>query len=268
MARSTKPVAFILPRRSAKRQALSSRVLTPDGWSTIGKIRIGDFVIGSDGKPTMVTGLSETTEMPLYRLTTRTGRSTLCDAEHLWTVDGKAKDYRRKTLTTKQISKNLYVLKAPHVYEGRIYKEYTHFIPYVNPICFKRKKLPLDPYLLGILLGDGCLVYNTPRFTCDVDDWNHYYRHIFKYDCSEPKQKKDSNAYSVNIRRIYKQIQKLDLFGTRSNTKFIPKKYLFASIEQRVSLLQGMMDTDGTICSGTLSYSTISKTMLSLITRA
>ena len=73
-------------RGSAKRLSLDAKILTPFGWVENKDLNVGDHIVGSDGKPTMILNISDTVRRPLYRLTTRDGRSVLCDSEHLWKV--------------------------------------------------------------------------------------------------------------------------------------------------------------------------------------
>lgn len=85
-----------------KAQPLDSKILTPDGWKLMGEMKVGDYVIGRDGKPYMVSGVFPQGIRPIYKVTFVNGAYCECDIEHLWTVYKKYKN-KPKTYTLKQI---------------------------------------------------------------------------------------------------------------------------------------------------------------------
>jgi len=134
-------------------------VLTPSGFRAIGSLNIGDLVIGSNGSPTTVVGLYPQGRKPVYRVGTQDGASTLCCAEHLWAVS-TAEDRSRG--------------KPPRILEtrdmiGRLRAAHRHRfeLPLVSqPVDLAARSVPMDPYALGLLLGDGCITDQTmPAFT-------------------------------------------------------------------------------------------------------
>ena len=259
---NNKFIEIIAFRGSAKRQPLDAKILTPDGFRLMGELSVGDEVIGSDGKSTGISYISEIVKRPVYIVETTDGRKTQCDIEHLWTVR-KMSNVREKYITIDTqglIDAGLYYERIDKR-DGKRYKEYKFAIDTVKPVELRKKVLQLDPYLLGLLLGDGSLDKKTgfARLYFHKDDGNHYRRYLSEFDLSETKYKKgNGNAGRFSIRGISNIIKGLGLNVT-CHDKFIPDDYLYGSIEQRKALLEGLMDTDGTLNSGTPSFCTVSE---------
>ena len=143
------------------RSRVFTNVLTPDGWRPIGDLQVGDLVIGSNGEPTPVLGVYPQGEKDIYRVTAQDGSWTLCCGEHLWTVrtlDDKRRDKPWRVLETKDMIGNL---RAAH---ARRYE-----LPLLTaPVEFPEREVRMDPYALGLLLGDGCLTGSTtPSFATE-----------------------------------------------------------------------------------------------------
>ena len=147
------PLAFMRGRA----QPLDSQVLTPFGWRDMGSLEVGDAVIGSNGKPTQVLGIYPQGKKEVFRLTMTDDSSTMACAEHLWQVQTPS-DKRRGKNRIVQTNEMLSSLKTAH--------QYRYEIPLLSPVEFPKQEIPLDPYALGLLLGDGCLTGSTtPCFT-------------------------------------------------------------------------------------------------------
>lgn len=267
-------VEYMLPRSGTlladqmglgKMEFVDNKLFTPYGRKRIGDIEIGDEVIGSDGKSYKVTNVFPQGEKDLYRVTFNDGCSVLVGLEHLWTVftrnvnTSRKIDQRDRTivLTTEQLlDKNLKLkIKGIDWNEKRPYEFSTYYIekngnlkwqiPVVKPIEFKNNEvLPIEPYLLGLILGDGYIRGNGVCFTIHKDDFCEIFKN---YDVSEKK----INPLRPNVRfctidnGITKELKALGLFGKKADTKFIPDCYKYASVQDRISILQGLMDTDG-----------------------
>ena len=252
-------------RGSAKRLAIDAKILTPSGWVENGSLSVGDYVIGSNGKPTKILHMSEIVKRPLYRLTTRDGRSVLCDSEHLWKVrriSGGAGFYKNKdiVMTTQELLDFPY--KGPRIdnRNGEYIDECYYAIDNPAPTEFGEKHFDIAPYDMGVILGDGNISKNTGfvRIHSSSFDVDETYANIEWNNKGEII--KDDNRARFSLRGIGPLINKLGLLSNVYG-KHIPQEYLHGSIEQRTNLLQGLMDTDGTCSDGRrgATYVTVSK---------
>jgi phosphate starvation-inducible PhoH-like protein len=236
------PLAYMRGRA----QPVDTAVLTPWGFQPIGDLRVGDLVVGSDGRPTLVLGVYPQGRKQVYRVTTQDGASTLACAEHLWFVrtrDDFAHGKPGRVLQTKDM--------IGRVRRGHIRR---YELPIADPVEFDPQPLPLDPYALGLLLGDGCITLSaTPAFsTMDrelalaleqaLPDIELVSRRTGDYVLRHVNGGRGglrvSNPVTVALRE-------LDLGGTDSKTKFIPPQYLLNTVSARIALLQGLLDSDG-----------------------
>lgn len=226
-------------RRYGKSLSTASDVLTPSGWTTVGELEVGDYVVGSDGKPTLVEGVFPQGELASFRVYFNDKSWVDCSEDHLWTVRSRNPAERPwKTLTLREImDRGLAVEKG----KGRKFR-----IPGVKPIEFEEKDLPINPYLLGAILGDGGISQGSIILSsADQEILNQARTHLEPE--GELNKIKNSN-YDYRFKKTPKLRQALvdlELKGKRSYEKHIPKKYMYASIKQREELLQGLMDTDG-----------------------
>lgn len=269
-------VICVGPAGTGKAQPLTSKILTPNGWTTMGEIQIGDDVISRDGKPTKVTGVFPQGVRPIYRVSFNDGSSTDCDGEHLWyTETYNDRNHRKRDSNGKRYSSprkgsvktTLEIKESLLTNSGRK----NHSIPMVEPIEFKKENLLIDPYVMGCLLGDGSFTKNKVILTNINEELiNLVEDRLPKETLIEKIPSHDidycikSEKSGVGQNKVLNEIRFLGLDGKKSNSKFIPVKYLFSDINDRISLLQGLMDTDGTIDkrSGSLSYTTVSKKLM------
>ncbi|MGW3101487.1 PhoH family protein [Streptomyces sp. NPDC001100] len=224
-----------------------TNVLTPDGWRAIGDLQVGDLVIGSNGEPTPVLGVYPQGEKDVYRVTAQDGAWTLCCGEHLWTVrtaSDKRRDKPWRVLETQEMIGNL---RAAH---ARRYE-----LPMLTaPVQFPEREVPMDPYALGLLLGDGCLTGSTtPSFATEDPELAEAlegalpgvalrHRGGPDYVLNRIKSPGDVITLENPVTRV---LRELDLLRTRSNTKFVPDDYLYNTAEVRLAVLQGLLDSDG-----------------------
>ncbi len=137
------PLAYMRGRA----QPVFTKVLTPNGFRPIGELQVGDFVIGSDGHPTQVLGVYPQGFKEIYRVHTQDGSSTLASGDHLWSVYTRADRRRGKPARVLQTKEMIGNLRAAH------YHRYE--LPLLSaPVKFESRPVPLDPYALGLLLGD------------------------------------------------------------------------------------------------------------------
>jgi len=227
-----------------KAQPIDANVLTPSGWTEIGKLAVGDCVIGSDGKPTKICGIFPQGRKDIYKVTMSDDSSAECCEDHLWTV--RTGNTRRsggwKVFSLKHIVAA--GLLRCHRLTGRRWS-----IPMVEPVQFTEKHLPVDPYLLGVLLGGGSLPGTIAVSNGDPKLFD-LVRSRLPADCRFGTRKKDGITISVigraGVRNsLQRGIIELGLMKKNWYTKFIPSIYLLASVSQRIELLRGLMDTDG-----------------------
>lgn len=224
---------------------LSTPLLTPKGFVELGNLNVGDYVIGSNGKPTKITKIYERGTIPTYKVKFSDGAEILCDGEHLFNVTNT----KRKGKTfTKQVNE----LKEDLTYsDGRS----KWFIPLVEPVEFESNEVPIDPYVLGVLIGDGKMtVGHNPIITNPEQDIINKIKE--KYTLSKHR----TIHYTLLDNPFWqKTLKELNLLGTRSYERFIPKEYMYNSIEVRLEILRGLFDTDGYIDTennSTIYYST------------
>ena len=254
-------LSISMPPGTQKAQPLYSKVLTPEGFVRMGDIRVGTKVISGTGNVCNVTGVYPQGVKPIYELTFDDGSKCRCSDEHLWTVQTRD-DRRRKnqdgsekyrTITLNQMLKNFKVENG---------KRSNYSIDYVPKIEFGQKAYELHPYVLGVLLGDGSLSSGNLDVTTKdsevLDNLRLFLPEGFslnqKSDIVYRIVEKHKKRYST-LRAILK---KYGLDNKKSGEKFIPPDYLVGSYEQRLWLLRGLMDTDGSATESYCSYATIS----------
>ena len=248
-----------------KAQPLDAKVLTPNGWRTMGSLRVGDRVIGADGKPCAVLGVFEQGERDIYRVTMDDGGATECCDEHLWHTRTRA-DRRGKmpggVRSTAEMRATLLRCASGGL---------NHSVRFVKPAEFESLgPLPLAPYLLGLLLGDGSGRSECVRFDNPEADIQARFRELLPVGdavtaCHDGLHHRVRRAQRSGEPSTTKAAMRaLGLDGLLSWQKFIPEVYLRASVDDRVALLRGLCDTDGHVVdSGTMvEYSTTSPQLL------
>ena len=226
-----------------KAQPLDAKILTPTGWKLMGEMQVGDWVINSQGGTSCVTGVFPQGEKQIFRVTFSDGSHTECCDDHLWSVNTAVRNRRgniRQVLPLSTIRERLRDAAG----------NCRHFVPIVKPIEFAEAALPLHPYLLGALLGDGGLAHRVIFSTADSEMVERVNR-LLPPDVQ--MRRKDENSYDWRIVRTAKSgpnsvqaiLRDLGLAGHRSEGKFIPGVYKFSAVGSRICLLQGLLDTDG-----------------------
>ena len=238
------PLAYMRGRS----QPVETPVLTPDGFRPIGSLAVGDLVTGSDGKPTPVIGVYPQGEKDIYRVTAQDGASTLCSGDHLWAVatrDDRRRGKPLRVLTTREMIGGL---RASHYhrYELPLHSE---------PVRFPYREVPMDPYALGLLLGDGCLTgKTTPSFATGDPELAWELKRLLPGTRGPARRRTRLPARPGHLawgchRPVENPVtgvaRLLGLDGTGSATKFVPGQYLYNSAAVRLAVLQGLLDTDG-----------------------
>ena len=310
-----------------KAQPYGSKIYTPSGITQIEKLNIGDYVLGIKGK-TKVVGVYDRGKLPVYKITFNDNTYTLCSNDHLWTIYKKMNDNKSFTVDTNYLLKN--------------YKTGA-YIPMIQNADFDEQYTPIDPYILGVLLGNGsfsggyvgfsvnkqdytikqnidnmldsnyicvkhfcksknCNEYRiinknknfiTSKYIYYIDDmqvgncvdlFNYLtVKNYIKWSLTTFKSRlsdyfghrytKIGNLRNLNIKRIelnnrksnmYKsKLLDMGLYGCKSEDKYIPDIYKYNTYDKRLRLLQGLLDTDGSVTKdGVVSYSSVSYKLL------
>lgn len=229
-----------------KAQPLEARIKTTTGWTRMGDLRLGDELASIDGQPSRVTGLYPQGEKEIYRLTFSDGRSAEACAEHLWQVHYRGWE-RPRVLTTAAII----VMLERKRYQGRLW---------VDPCSGHfghSQTLPVDPWVLGALLGDGNLKGGSPRFSTAsetmLEELSDRLGETFElraaggYDWRvvQVGGAHRTGVQGVNPNPLKQALAGLGLWEVGSPDKFIPDLYLTAHRQARLDLLRGLLDTDG-----------------------
>jgi phosphate starvation-inducible protein PhoH and related proteins len=234
------PLAYMRGRA----QPYDAKVLTPTGYRPIGSLQVGDLVVGRNGLPTPVLGVYPQGVRDVYRVTTQDGASTVCCGEHLWTVrtPEDKRDGMHRTVETREMIGQL-----------RRGQARRFELPMAEPVEFEPRDIPLDPYALGLLLGDGCMTTaTTPSFTTADPELAEALeaaldgielRHKDRYDYV--LRHVDGGRGLRVANPVTAVLRDLGLAGTKSATKFVPSVYLENSAWIRLRVLQGLLDTDG-----------------------
>ncbi len=299
-------------------QPLDAKVLTPLGWSTMGEVSVGDLVIGRDGKSYKVENTYDMGIKDVYEISTTNGGKTKACGDHVWATKTHNELKHNKDF---QIRTTLDIKNSLINYNSG--DKYNHTLPMCGVVNYDViTELPIKPYTVGVLLGDGSFSNSISfssidgeiidRVKNEVEEFGMFltkygisytisekhafnkparpviFKNVITGDIKTYKSTGDASSatgihrstvhtrciansvvdnveYSFGEKkrwknRIKNSVYELGLEGTKAATKFIPDIYKYSSIENRVALLQGLMDTDGTIkeTTGEQSYTTIS----------
>lgn len=262
---------YVIAARPGVGKALSldTKIPTPTGWTTMANINIGDYVLGMDGKPTKVLFATEIMKnRTCYKVIFSDGTEVIADAEHLWLTETRAsrraaippkgfvrkiggpgndqrwKNEKASVKTTDEILKSLRTGS-----DNRL----NHSVPVTEPIDLPKADLPIDPYILGYWLGDGdrhdAMISvspdDMPNLVEKLEEAGYYY--TSRIDKRNLGRVRFSGAL-ISKGRSYQEsggvemLRKANLFYN----KHIPQIYMRASKKQRLELLKGLMDSDGT----------------------
>lgn len=223
-----------IPKKNGKQLALDTPIPTPDGWKTMGTIAIGDCVFDERGKPCHVVAKSliDDTEQA-YELVFRDGGRIVAGERHLWDVEYIHGKTRPKRWTTGEIYRRTRKYRETFSDNRSIIR-----IPVNAPLHLPEADLPVDPYLYGYWLGNGCAT--KPEITvrdCDVDDLISFIPYLL--------HNRYPQACGGSEILVYKELKKILVPHFRE--KVIRPEYLRSSEHQRWELLQGLMDSDGCV---------------------
>ena len=229
-----------------KAQPLDARVRTVTGWKRMGDLRLGDELASVDGRRSLVSGIFPQGVKQAYRVTFSDGRSTECTGEHLWRVHSRGWPEAR-TLSTDRVATLLRTTRYQHrLWIDAPSGEFGH-----------AETLPIDPWLLGALLGDGKLSGSSLVFsTAEQEMLDRLMERAtgafalraaggYDWRIVQAAGAHRKGVVGPTPNGLMEALRGLGLWGIRSEAKFVPDTYLDASREARLEVLRGLMDTDG-----------------------
>ncbi|MGH8865640.1 MAG: DnaB-like helicase C-terminal domain-containing protein, partial [Burkholderiales bacterium] len=252
-----------------KAQPLDAKIRTLSGWKPMGDLEVGDAVASVDGQASMVTGIFPQGIKQTYAVTFSDGRSTECCGEHLWRV--MYRDWPEpRVISTDQLREMLAKVR----YQGRLW------IDTVSGDFGSVEPLPIDPWILGGLLGDGCLTgTGSVRFSTASEqtlqtlqtmrerlpeDMETVHAGDYDYRLVQVHRGRVKGVQGLVANPLRVALETLGLSGLPSDQKFIPEMYLNANKQVRLDLLRGLIDTDGWVEKwGSIRLSTASKRLAS-----
>lgn len=246
-------------RRKGYEQPYSEPVLTPNGYVPMGSLKVGDLVMNPNGIPVRIGDIVEQGTTEIYEVEFQDGRKVRCGANHLWATCRNGKKF--------YIMRTVDYMKRK-LKQGSPGKEhYPYKIPELNPLKFDERPITVDPYVLGVLLGDGCICGDQVKFsTADQFIVEELQKRLPDYLIEH----KEGYTYVIKskikgINELNRQLKELQV-KVKSYDKFIPEDYKFSSIENRFELVRGLMDTDGSIANGACNFVSTSEKLIDDLT--
>lgn len=255
-------------RGGSKPLPVTTRVVTPFGYKPIGELKTGDILTGLDGGFQRVIYNVNKGKLPCYKLKFIDGSEVESSYDHAWNVRRTCYASKKRHLnnldlkddwtiyTTQMIVDFLDKKKSGELKHGHL------IIPIADPVKFtiSHPNDVIDTYILGLLLGDGCMIdtftdHHNVMLSSEDDEILDYLR-----GCGYNLKHRSGYDYVIKCPEIVEKLKKFGLAGCKSISKFVPNVFKFGTIDERLALLQGLMDTDGTIDSrGHCSFSSISR---------
>ncbi|MDF3143575.1 MULTISPECIES: helicase-related protein [unclassified Streptomyces] len=241
---------------SGKAQPLDSLVLTPSGFRRMGDMSVGDEVVVPNGEIALIDGVFPQGERDVWRLVLCDGSSVECDDEHLWIVGTRCGGHRGqapKIMTTREIRLDTFNADGSPKW----------YIPAAAPVDLGGDSgLPLDPYLFGLLLGNGSFRHHLRLSTSD-DEMRDAVAAAVAPECRLVPVKGSRRDYTIQLSQradgtrnpVIRTLRDLNLWGETSHGTFVPDAFKNTSVKNRLALLQGLLDTDGTIHEDGMSLS-------------
>ncbi|MBY8841536.1 helicase-related protein [Streptomyces sp. SP2-10] len=241
---------------SGKAQPLDSLVLTPSGFRRMGDMQVGDEVVVPAGEIALIDGVFPQGERDVWRIVLSDDSSVECDDEHLWIVGTSCAWHRGqppKVMTTREIRHDLFKANGSSKW----------YLPAATPVDLGDDSvIPLDPYLFGLLLGDGSFRHNLRISTIDTEIRDAVAASVGP-ECRLVPVTGSRCDYTIQLTQrsggarnpVIQILRDLGLWGRTSHGKFIPEEFKNTSIKNRLALLQGLLDTDGTVDANGMSIS-------------
>ena len=258
---------------------VNTRVVTPFGYRRIGDLKSGDIISGTDGGMQRVVYRKDHGMLPAYKLKFVDGSEVIASYDHLWNVRKTCYVSKKRKLnnlslqddfrvwTTQMIVEHLTKVKNGEIKNSRL------IIPLCEPIKFTRSwgnrhyKPTTSPYIIGALLGDGCITecvkngsYDALLSSADKEIVEEFEKSGFDMSNYAQKENNAAKDYRITNASLRNDLEGLKLYNHNAFSKFVPNVYKWGTVDTRIAIVQGLMDTDGTIDKrGHCSFSTVSK---------
>lgn len=266
--------------RVGKAQNLDALVLTPKGFRRMGDILPGDLVSTPDGGCTRVLEVFPQGVLPMYRISFEDGRSVLASGDHLWEIHHKHWNGKYRPGQSRAGRARPRVLTTLELHAHMARNKGRFHVRLAKPVEQPQQELPLHPYVLGCILGDGLIGKGNRMTFCnpDVDiiermrarmpdtvdlrhvgprpiDYAFAIRERARLDTTHLRGRNGKPAHPMKL-----IVERLGLSGTRSREKHVPEIYKASTTEDRLELLRGLLDTDGTVTkTGVVQFDTTSE---------
>jgi DNA polymerase III delta prime subunit len=249
------------PAGTGKAQPLDSKVLTINGWKCMGDLKKYERIITPSGRTAKIIDIFPQGTKNVVEISFKDGRKVRCCKEHLWQVY-EVKNHNKgtvKIVSTSEMIQNFDTLK--------------YQVNLTEPIEFSPNEYFIDPYVIGVLLGDGYIPdgrgvpslstkdsYILDKLKGKLEDFKFTKYNAYDYRIQHNSTSLIQGRKNEYMNPLKKELFKLGILGKKSYEKRVPSDYLYGSIEQRLELIRGLMDTDGTVDkTGSISFCTTSE---------
>lgn len=231
--------------------------LTPNGYTLMGDLKVGDYIFDREGKPTKILHIFEQGEKDVYKITFNDGRTAYCCKEHLWDVrTSKMNGY--KTVCLEDLMKDFKKISNSKLKNKNCDPYYYKYhIPICKAVKYPHQQVPIDPWVFGCLIGNGCCREHVLTISCGTDEIPNKIADIYGFNVKRNKSNHNYRFYYKNGKPVrtsdfFKDIP--EMIDCYSRYKKIPSIYMINDEQTRIELIKGLLDTDGNISYGNGRY--------------